>query len=239
MNVPGAASSDWRAGGVAPALTSSDRQAGAARGGGDRRHQHRARPGHLPQLVVRVRVIGVPGVAEDALQPQAGQRVHRPQERRPRSAGSGSMPQRWKPTSIFTSTSTRWPAAAIASDQRRATARSSTMNESRARCCSASTRRRRPAAADRAAARRATPASTNTSASPSLAQQMPTAPASICERGDDRALVGLGVRAQRHAGGGGGRLHAGDVGEQPRPLDQDGRRLAGRRGSPAHDTRAR
>ena len=42
--------------------------------------------------------------------------------------------------------------------------------------------------------------------------------------GDHRALVRLGVRAQGHAGGGGGRLHAGDVGGKARLLHEYGRR---------------
>ena len=58
-----------------PGADLQHRQAGAARGRGDRRHEIALGPGHPPQFVVRVRVVGVAGVAQDAEQAQAGQRI--------------------------------------------------------------------------------------------------------------------------------------------------------------------
>ena len=71
----------------------------------------------------------------------------------------------------------------------------------------------------------ATPASTNTSTSPSFWQVMPTAPAAICILRDRRDLVGLDVRPVAPAVQRRSALHARDVVFQPVEQDRDGGRV--------------
>ena len=65
------------------------------------------------------------------------------------------------------------------------------------------------------------PAATNTSASPTFAQQMPTAPRSICHRATTGDLWVLACGRSRTPGGVGEVLHAIDVGEEAPLVDDD------------------
>ena len=175
------------------------------------------------QFVFRRRVVAVAGVAQQPAEPQAGQRRDRADEVE-RAGASGSMPQRWKPTSTFTSTSSVRPARAIASDQPRATRR--VIDDDRHR--RAVHQRHQPRGVrrvhrigqadvvDAGVGEHFGLAELRAADADGAALDLPAR--------DDRRLVRLGVRPEPRAGGGGERLRAVEVVQETRAIDEDLRR---------------